>query len=186
MICNHCQTIQKKSRICKNCNLELSKYFCDLCNIWTDFNIYHCDKCNVCFKTKPEDRIHCDTCNLCFENNVHTCIGKFIDINDTCCICFEQLYLHIKPAIFSKCGHAIHQDCLQDMIKQGNFSCPLCKKTMIEMDWNRYKKFIESHPIEEQKQVNIQCNDCLQSSNGIFHPFGISCLHCDSFNTFIL
>jgi Zn finger protein HypA/HybF involved in hydrogenase expression len=74
------------------------------------------------------------------------------------------------------------------MISNNKYQCPLCKKTMIDVDWSKYKSIIASIPIpanQEIKDVELLCNDCLNKTNTTFHPIAIECLNCGSFNTVI-
>lgn len=188
--CNFCNMIQDKSIQCKNCQQAFSEFFCNICNFWTEFPIVHCEKCNTCYKESIQERFHCETCNLCFlgSGDTHVCSKKKVDPDSECCVCLERLYYQTNAAVTLKCGHWIHSKCLNGMIINNQHQCPLCKKTMIDVDWAKYKSLIASITIpmeQEAKDVELLCNDCLHKSSTIFHPIAMECLNCGSFNTAI-
>jgi len=178
--CNFCTTVQDKSSQCQNC-LEVF-------SLWIEFPIVHCEKCNICYKESVQGRFHCDTCNLCFEGdqNNHSCCEKKVDPDSECCVCLEKLYYQPVAAAILKCGHWIHSKCLEGMMQNNKYQCPLCKKTMIDVDWSKYKSIIASIPIstdQEPKDVELLCNDCLTKSQRTYHPIAMECSNCGSFNT---
>lgn len=181
--CNDCLCIQEKSNECIQCHVSFSDHYCPLCNLWCEVPIYHCDLCNICYKLPPENRFHCQDCNLCvLTENAHSCLGKIASKEEICSICLSNLYYSVKPSMILKCKHAIHKDCFEEMLRNNNFSCPLCKKTGIDMDWSRMDAIIEKFPSPVDKKVSIFCNDCLTTSNIPFHPIGLKC-PCNSYNT---
>lgn len=176
--CNKCQCVQEVSNKCKSCDILFSENFCPSCNLWSEFKTFHCDSCNICYKKKPN---HCDGCNLCYDIlEGHNC---FKTPNDECCVCYEPLLYTVKPPMILPCSHCIHVDCCQEMLLKNKYQCPLCKKTMIKMDWQIVKDLIENYPVNEQKIIKILCNDCLKISEKMYHPFGCECPKCGSFNT---
>jgi len=182
--CNECKTEQNKSQTCMNCGKKFSENYCGQCNIWCEFEIFHCKDCNVCFRLNDEERFHCQNCGICFEKkNDHDCSTKLIHRDDECSVCMDPLFFNTRQAIFPKCGHAIHSDCFHQLIQVGDYKCPLCKKTMLDIDWDDYSLFIDMHKIQEQKLVGIICNDCLERTENLYHPFGVQCKNCKSYNT---
>lgn len=186
--CNICLNTLEKSAQCQHCSQVFSKHFCPICNLWTEFPLFHCDLCNICYKSTMEDRFHCDTCNLCFEGHreEHCCGGKKIAPDTECCVCLELLYYQTISPTTLPCGHWIHRPCLEKLLENNRYQCPLCKKTMISIDWSEFKSLVSSMPIspEEAKKVSILCNDCLiKTMDATFHPLGIQCSSCESFNT---
>jgi RING finger/CHY zinc finger protein 1 len=148
--------------------------------------IYHCSECNVCYKLSDKERFHCLICGICFENQIpHECGSKNINKDEECCVCIEPLFFNIRQSVFLKCGHSIHKDCFDILMQKKEYKCPLCKKTMIDMDWDIYSLFLEMYKINERELVKLLCNDCLQYSENFFHPYGVQCLHCNSYNTAI-
>lgn len=192
MRCNLCSLVQPKCLSCIQCHASLAEYFCDLCNLWCEAMIYHCPGCNVCYKTPLGTRFHCNSCGLCFEGDqeTHQCGQKHIAKGDECCVCMDPLYYQTRQAVFSRCGHALHKDCMDSMLQQNQFQCPLCKKTMTDMDWGLYRKAIRSIVLpdlstnDQSQRVTIHCNDCLEDTEVDFHPIGMECPHCSSFNTY--
>jgi RING finger and CHY zinc finger domain-containing protein 1 len=184
--CVKCNTIQEKSNQCNSCGDKFSNYYCNQCNLWCETVCYHCELCNICYKFTPDERFHCDICNLCFQNEPpHVCSQKKVNKDQECCICLEALYYQVSPPTMLKCQHWVHSNCLQNLLKSGKYQCPLCKKTMMDMDWSGFKEIIKMIPIseEETKTVEIFCNDCLIKTTCNYHPLGMECGQCQGYNT---
>lgn len=187
--CKQCSEVQEKSNQCIKCKIQFAQYYCDKCNLWCENEIFHCDKCNICYKIPKDKRIHCDECNLCFLiPNTHHC-SKFIQKEkmqtEDCPICFDKLYYTTEVPYFLNCGHCIHYKCLKNMLNHGNVTCPICKKSSVDMDWDFLDKLIEKNPYHLGQNIKIFCNDCLKKSESLFHPFGIKCSLCKSYNTLV-
>ncbi len=45
-------------------------------------------------------------------------------------MCLVDLFTSRKNVTFMRCGHAIHQECL-DNYRMTKFTCPLCNKTLL-------------------------------------------------------
>ena len=188
--CKECNTIQKKSNQCINCNIIFANKYCEKCNLWTDSDtdIFHCDKCKICRVGKREDYYHCDNCNVCFHNNNknnHICSS--INTNKLCVICQENLQDSLDPIIISKCNHPIHSKCLNNLLKNNNYKCPICKKSLIDMKtyWEQINNSIllQPMPSEYKKNVKIKCYDCDSECFTEFHFLGLKCKKCYGFNT---
>ena len=192
MICKQCNTQQNFSKYCEKCNLCMGNYFCEICK-FVDNNdnqkYFHCQECGICRRGDQSEYKHCNTCNRCFG------LGHFDNdkyehkqFNDKCPICFDELFDSIYNCCPMNCGHMIHTKCLDEYIKS-NLQCPLCCKSIINIDNEqllKYKNSIESHPIPDDykdKKVNILCNDCNIKSNVNWHYISMFCPHCNSFNT---
>lgn len=178
--CQECTTIQDPSNQCKSCHTIFSRHFCPRCNLWSGEEAFHCESCNICYK---KITFHCDTCNLCFETKEHTCKKNADNIGQECSVCFEALFYTVRPPVVLRCGHCIHADCLKQMMENNRYQCPLCKKTMSEVDWQYIHNLVRRFPTEEKKEITVLCNDCVETSNTIHHPFGNECMRCGSFNT---
>ena len=191
VLCSECQTKQPKANTCAQCGVQFANHFCGSCNLWCEDPIYHCQECGICYKIPPENRKHCPDCNLCFETrdgNVtlkdHRCSKKKATQGEECCVCLEELYYGVESSMFTLCGHGIHSHCFEKMLQNGDYKCPLCKKTMIDMDWKKLEDLIQKYPVNPPVTTKeIYCNDCLQKSTTEIHPFGNKCAHCLSFNT---
>jgi len=185
VICENCNTRQKKNKKCINCGLIFGYYFCDICNLFDDVDKkqYHCYKCGFCRVGGKENFKHCDKCNLCINiNQKHNCsrLGN-------CPICLEDLQSSRKSLYFLKCNHTLHYECFAEYIKS-NYKCPLCLKSMVDMTnyFNNLENEINNTPLPEEykdKYVNIICNDCQKKSSSKFHFIGIKCNNCSSYNT---
>jgi RING finger and CHY zinc finger domain-containing protein 1 len=188
--CKDCCDEQGVSNQCIKCKIEFAKSFCNICNVWTNDNIYHCNDCGFCRVGNSEEYIHCQSCDACFHIG-HECVQNLsyeLSRDDDCPICFENLFASKKPFSFMNCGHRIHQECLNMQLKNNNYKCPLCKKSIMDMGpvWTRLKN--EKNAIDmpdeyRNKKINIVCNDCSQVCETEFHVVGLECHHCGSFNT---
>lgn len=104
----------------------------------------------------------------------------------TCPCCFEDLFHSVKSSISNPCGHWIHQECLENMLAANRYQCPVCRKSMVEMDWDTLALEIALQPMPPELECvkTIICNDCEEISENIpFHYLGMRCVHCGSFNT---
>ncbi len=184
IICWECDIEQNITDYCIACEKKLkTKYSCKKCYIFDNNNKYkfHCDKCNNCHIEEREKLMHCEKCKICYlENNKHICIN----FDNNCPICFEILKNDIVVNLI--CGHAIHNDCYNLLIKN-SYKCPLCFKTIIDMKDN-FKKLEEEieNTKEFERSLNLKeiyCNDCEKKSDTIFSYLGLKCHICGSFNT---
>ena len=119
---------------CIHCNGEVAKSFCPKCNYISMVSsevkpFFHCESCMFCRVGKQEEHRHCDICKQCYKNqffDTHKC-----DATDyVCCICQEELKTSIYDHTEIGCGnrHYIHTKCFHNLIKAGNYTCPLCRK----------------------------------------------------------
>jgi RING finger/CHY zinc finger protein 1 len=191
IICRQCRTQQNISNKCvnKDCEITFANYFCEICRLWTDNNIdiFHCNGCGICNKGKHEDYVHCDTCKSCFRTS-HDCVNGKTFESSCCGVCHQPIYQSTKEHIVPKCNHPIHTECLSSWLQNDN-KCPFCKKSLVQINWNRFDEIIENQPMPEEykKQVNIKCNDCEQQSDNVnFHFLGSKCGYCGGYNTIII
>lgn len=189
MRCIECKLIQTVSNKCIQCNIKMATYYCDICHLFDSSNrvINHCDKCGIC---RIGNNIHCDQCNMCinkdhFEN--HVCVN----FNTNCCICQEGIQFSTISGITLPCKHVLHSKCYQEHILSGNYQCPLCKKSMVNMDaqWNIINQYVENSVMPEEYQdkiVTVFCNDCRKKSQTKFHFAYHKCQECNSWNTDVI
>lgn len=186
--CDECETVQSPSKNCSECYIEFSNYFCNKCHLYCESpDVFHCEGCRICRKGSQETYQHCYKCNMCIavdSLNNHTCLQSTFEGN--CAICNESLFDVIQYGSLLKCGHAIHQNCMQQYITS-NYRCPLCKKSMVDMTqaWTelseRYKDalLIRDH----NKNVERYCNDCCELFSDAFSPFMLyRCPRCLGYN----
>lgn len=220
--CIKCDLHQNPNTNCSNCFVKFSRSHCDICNIWSEKNIFHCTKCGICRIGEQNKYFHCDSCQGCFKickndnekngqpdqisqtdqtnqtnqtnQNKH---GKHICVSNLsptiqCLLCLENASTsQFKLTCLEKCKHPVHSECLLLALKNGNYKCPMCRKSMINMsqNWKIIEQEILLHPLPEEakKKVNILCNDCENKSDDLdWHFFGIKCNTCNGFNTTIL
>lgn len=191
IICLNCNNEQGVQKYCDFCDTSFGFYFCEICCFFDDTNKqqFHCDKCGICRKGRKENFFHCDDCNGCLHKSVkdtHVCK----DMTEVACpICMEELITSTKPYIHNnKCSHHIHEDCLSIMLQNGNYKCPICRISLIDM--SELNKILDLEvkntvmPIKHQNiNINIQCNDCQYKCSTFYHIVGHKCLGCGSYNT---
>ena len=194
IICIDCEEKQPVSNKCIKCENIFGKYFCEKCNFFDDRierNYYHCNGCGICRIAYDKEYIHCDNCGICLIKDDflnHIC-RKDTDKED-CPVCLEKLFTSIKKVCTLKCSHHIHQECLLEYVRSNNTTCPKCRKSIFNkevMDSRNeiLDREIEQNPLPEeiQKDTNIICNDCSSKSTVKWHPFGMKCSSCLSYNT---
>ena len=184
IICCNCDIEQNLNDYCIACDKKLkTKYSCKKCYIFDadDKYKFHCENCNTCHKENKDQLAHCNTCNICYsKESKHMCIN----LDNDCPICLEPLKNSI---IFNLiCGHAIHNECYNQLIKN-SYKCPLCSKTIVDMkkDFERLDDEIEQSRMFDHVMTikEIYCNDCENVSDTIFSYVGLKCNKCGSYNT---
>mmetsp|Transcript_22397 Transcript_22397/g.49762 ORF Transcript_22397/g.49762 Transcript_22397/m.49762 type:complete len:760 (+) Transcript_22397:292-2571(+) len=193
MICNTLQPAGEKccNPACGSNNKLFAKYSCQICHLYddSDKSIYHCPFCNVCRKGRGLgiDFKHCMRCNACVSmDEEHVCIPQSLQGN--CPICHESMFESTQPLRRLKCGHVMHLSCFTTYAASGNYTCPLCKKSVDDM--SEYFALLDSavrmQPMPLQyvdQSSNIYCQDCGKMGNVSYHFVGLKCQHCGSYNT---
>jgi RING finger/CHY zinc finger protein 1 len=169
--CMECYLKQEPSNICIGCNIQFARSFCNECKIWTQKNITHCGSCGICRVGKKEEIRHCDTCNICYsKTNIkdHTCF-KYDYKKELCSLCCESLFSSQKKSQVLKCGHNLHSECIQNMLGQNQYKCPICKKSICDMKnyWVLIKNSILLQPIPYDL-FPLNLNDIVISPYGKF------------------
>lgn len=193
IVCKICNLEQDVSNECTSCKIKFGKYFCQKCNYFDNDlskQQFHCDKCGICRVGGKENFFHCDDCNMCLNistKDTHICMK---DSLQNCPMCFDELFDSTKSIMKMRCGHTIHVECYNDLLKEGTFSslrCPLCSKS--SSDWTQIFRNLDNEieltpmPEELRTDVQILCNDCSKESDTKFHIVGLKCLDCGSYNT---
>jgi RING finger/CHY zinc finger protein 1 len=196
--CKKCQHIQKIQQVCENCNTTMGTYFCQVCCLYddTDKGQFHCEKCGICRVGGKENFFHCDKCNACISKSLkdkHKCIENVM--KDVCPICRQYMFDSVEPISVMKCGHHIHQECMNSMFQTDHatmayYRCPICQKSLVDFTeyWKKLDAEIANIQMPEEyanDMRDIICNDCSTTSNVKFHVIGMKCLNevCGSYNT---
>lgn len=188
LLCLNCDEENQLSNQCTQCHTKFNNNYCSVCKIWTNLDIYHCDKCDVCRIGKKESFIHCDKCDNCYlKDTIHPC-ENIINKDLTCQICFDTIN-KTEECKFLRCGHTMHYKCF-DIYKskfKGIFRCGLCQRSIFDplLYEKSYDKLKEKYPYYIEKKVNYHCNDCNQNGELTYHPDFNKCSECRSYNTFI-
>eukprot|EP01118_Nematostelium_gracile_P006363 TRINITY_DN2050_c0_g1_i1.p1 TRINITY_DN2050_c0_g1~~TRINITY_DN2050_c0_g1_i1.p1 ORF type:complete len:375 (-),score=82.59 TRINITY_DN2050_c0_g1_i1:156-1280(-) len=194
MFCMHCNKLQPIAQFCGNqdCGHKLGHYYCDICKFHEndeDKRIYHCSECGICRVGQGLgiDFFHCKTCAMCLSKDMegkHKCIEN--NMKSDCTICNMDLFTSRHTATLLPCGHAIHSNCRKDYLLSGNYTCPLCFKSIVEIDWSEQDQLLAAQPMPPEfanAKANILCNDCGTKGEVPFHFVGHKCANCGSYNT---
>lgn len=183
IVCSECNTTQNPSEKCINENCPLEKFsnsYCDICKLWSDFEIFHCDKCFCCRVGKKKEYQHCDTCKACMYIN-HVCTYASSDYTQAkCCICLEPIFNSQKTSLTLKCSHIAHNNCINNAISNSNgdwtkWRCGFCRKMFIDKQnlegiWNFIKMTIKIQKMPPL--TNIFKNEIYMSPYGKFKYHG--------------
>uniref|UniRef100_A0A6B2LEZ4 RING-type domain-containing protein n=1 Tax=Arcella intermedia TaxID=1963864 RepID=A0A6B2LEZ4_9EUKA len=199
MACMLCSTVQPVSQTCSNptCSKSMASYFCPTCKFFDDDSskgIFHCTACGICRVGGAHNFYHCNECHMCvaISTKGHTQhYERAFEAN--CPICGEWLHTSTNSSFQPEpCKHPIHSKCYRELIKQDNYSCPICSKTYSELlpflqeAWKELKTKIDELPMPKEYEnwtVEILCNDCNKKSICKFHVYGHACPTCQGFNT---
>ena len=193
MKCKLCNCVQECSNKCINCNQKMAHYYCEVCHLFDNDEtklISHCEHCKIC---RIGDNKHCFKCNMCFDKSIfdtHKCIDEN-KYNDNCPVCQLDLKQSRFHTTILKCNHLMHQECLTEYLKSGNYQCPLCKKSLADMThmWSQIESYVKLCSMPEEFQnhkVKIFCNDCEERSITKYHFTYHQCQECKGWNTEIL
>jgi len=168
--CGYCKLFQKPSNKCTYCNVKFSNNYCSICFIWTDKEIYHCNKCEICRIGNKDSLFHCDKCDACFSiigKDLHKCI-EISYKEQTCAFCLESTHNSQNSSISLKCSHLVHQQCLRSAHENDQFKCPLCRKSMFSMDWSLLRDLIKIQPMPEEEIFIGDIVICKAFGNSLF------------------
>ncbi|POO01786.1 43kDa postsynaptic protein [Trema orientale] len=184
--------LKRVQQHCIQCGVCMGNYFCSKCNFFDDDvskDQYHCNECGICRVGGKENFFHCNKCGCCYSTMLkdsHSCVEKAMHHN--CPVCFEYLFETMKDITVLPCGHTIHLECVKEMERHFQYSCPVCSKSYCDMSrvWEKLDQEVASTPMPEMyqnKMVWILCNDCGENSEVHFHIVAHKCLKCKSYNT---
>ncbi|KAM2301688.1 hypothetical protein FF1_032414 [Malus domestica] len=111
-------------------------------------------------------------------------------MHHNCPVCFEFLFDTREDITVLRCGHNIHLECVKEMERHYQYSCPVCSKSFRNMSrvWGKLDEEVAGTPMPQKYQkkmlsVWILCNDCGETSQVNFHIVAHKCLKCKSYNT---
>lgn len=204
VMCGKCSFVAPKgTKSCPKCEGNYASFSCFQCRIFEDNEenvIYHCPHCNECKLGEGIgiDYNHCFDCNCCMplemfhnEEPAHKCIRN--NLVSDCPICGEDLKENadLQVEFLIPCNHTIHQKCLQLYLENGQFKCPVCQISIVDMEIN-FKLLdgeIRNCPLPAPYtswRCVYKCNDCDARGITNYHFLGIKCRSCYSFNTILL
>jgi len=190
VICTNCNLQQEISQYCKKCNICFAMYYCNICHLFDDIDKgqFHCFECGFCRVGGKDNMYHCKKCNMCVlhsnDGKKHTC---FETDEHICPICMDDLHQSTKGVSFMKCGHTIHSECFNNLLKT-TYKCPTCSISVVDVtNMNKILDYEIAHtPMPDELKhitVDILCNDCHVESTTPFHVIGNKCKNCNSYNT---
>lgn len=201
LVCDACALRQPVAAACAACATAFGDYCCLVCRFFDDAEAhrrkryYHCDACGICRVGGREAWVHCDACGTCLPPDHAPCIEGKLDGN--CAVCFDRLFDSVKAIAVAHCGHAMHRECMDEMVRQigGVPRCPTCCKTLVapgparEALWAEVARAVEETPMPEpyaSRAVRVRCGDCSNAPfDAAFHVVGYRCPGCGGFNTFL-
>jgi RING finger/CHY zinc finger protein 1 len=150
--------------------------------------IYHCNVCGLCRIGKGEDLFHCNRCNCCYQKSSmssHVCSHQPLS-ELSCPLCMDTIHSSQMQSTTLPCAHVVHSPCLSTSLRRSEYRCPLCRKSMVDMQssWNRIRQEIIAQPMPDGPvSMKCVCFDCGHKGESMFHYFGMECSACGSFNT---
>ncbi|KAM1054949.1 hypothetical protein FF1_002223 [Malus domestica] len=54
---------------------------------------------------------------------------------DTCIVCMDRVEGGQRVRELSNCSHVFHKECLDAWIDEGQFTCPLCRSSLLPKNW---------------------------------------------------
>lgn len=192
VVCNVCDTKQPVSNECVSCMVQFGRYFCRLCRLYdddVDKGQFHCDLCGMCRVGGKENFFHCLKCDLCLSIHMkdsHKCVEKVAHSN--CPVCLDHLHTSTHGLSVLQCGHVTHKSCWMDLLKHGNYACPLCCHSTVDMtnQWQYLDEEVAATQMPDEYRdmtVWVLCRDCHKKCSVPFHVVGLKCVHCGSYNT---
>ena len=108
-----------------------------------------------------------------------------------CMYCLEDLFNSRKSIVPLKCGHYVHQECLNKSITSNNsnyYKCILCRKSIFDMKptWSQLDLVLANEVLPDEiknKKRKIYCNDCEKKSETQYHFLYHKCQNCGGYNT---
>ena len=85
----------------------------------------------------------------------------------------------------------MHNHCLENFMKNNNYQCPTCKKTIANMTgmWRRIEQYVAATVMPEEYKGKTSfnyCNDCEKKSLTKYDFMYHKCQFCPSWNTNII
>jgi RING finger/CHY zinc finger protein 1 len=139
VVCDLCGLRQPVAVRCaaQGCGVVFGTYACLKCRFFDDRHeekkYFHCDECGICRVGGRENWEHCDKCGACVPHGHAPCVERNFDTD--CAVCRDNLFHSVREVSVLHCGHAIHRQCLADMIVHSSSPiprCPTCCKTVLK------------------------------------------------------
>ena len=168
--CSECDFEQIISEFCSNCSIKFANSHCNICKIYTEKNITHCEYCKICRVGNKDDLFHCFNCNGCFfskDKEKHKCTINLQE--ETCSVCNESVFNSRYDIHISTCNQPIHINCLEKSLEHNQYKCSRCKKSIIDMSqhWDLIRINIANTPLPTN-MFPINLNDIVDSPYGKF------------------
>ncbi|CAL6031705.1 CHY_zinc finger domain-containing protein [Hexamita inflata] len=193
--CIYCSCEQPFQQYCQNCNICFGEQWCELCRAFSNIGQeskpkYHCQGCDSCVGGHAHQWRHCDKCHKCvrvfnFEN--HDCHI----FEDDCSVCLGSLNDSTYALIYLNCSHVIHQKCYNELIRQSETKCPVCRRFLpigtekLEC-LNFFKcQFEETVVLEPIQWLMFQCYECQRQFTAADASV-VKCGKCQMYNVEVI
>jgi hypothetical protein len=163
--CNECHQSQAPGPKCIHCHIKFSKNYCDICKLFTEADIVHCEHCGFCRVGKKENVKHCFSCDACFDIDGHRC-SKVKFTQEKCPTCLESVHTSQTSCVVIPCGHILHESCWVTALEHGLYKCPYCSKSSIDLTryWKSIKRTIQKFPMPDSNIISV--------GKTVYSPFG--------------
>lgn len=192
--CRFCGLEQKFQQTCEGCGESFGGQICDVCKYVAGFSDdgkpkFHCQQCNACNVGYQQFTVHCPQCNMCLSTRhaqKHVCRPS-----GECCVCLADLQSSKFPRRTLQCGHSLHEFCLDGLMLNQIYKCPICKRFMLQDEQReavlRFQNGVFEKVVFLPQQWGtlkfMQCNDCGARFPDFQNSFGLSlCEKCQLFN----
>jgi len=170
--CIECGIQQTPSNQCVSCGIQFGRIHCDICKLWTEVDVFHCDSCLMCRVGKRDQTYHCARCDCCWSadnRETHHCVGvSWKELS--CPFCLESMHYSRVAGQVLNCDHVVHSPCVESALRKGQYRCPLCRKSMCNMTsyWNALRHSINAQPITAEI-FPVRVGDTVDSDQGDFY-----------------
>ncbi|KAH0992880.1 hypothetical protein GBA52_004363 [Prunus armeniaca] len=166
VVCSVCDTEQPVARVCTNCGVSMGEYFCEICKFYDDdvsllpsqielplikgnFIVMIVGSAELAV---VRNSITARSVGLAIQlvYAIITCVWR-TPCGTTAPFVMSSFFDSLKDTTVMKCGHTMHCECYNEMMKRDKYCCPICSKSVIDMSrtWRRIDEEIEATAMPE-------------------------------------
>ncbi|XP_060201438.1 E3 ubiquitin-protein ligase RZFP34-like isoform X3 [Lycium barbarum] len=180
---------QRSFAQCVILNRKFNKHVSNVGFAWGSTFAQNATSLTMMFRRINTTVINAESAGCCYSKLMkesHICIERAMHHN--CPVCFEYIFDTTKNITVLPCGHTMHLECVMQMERHFQYSCPVCSRSYCDMSqvWEKLDQEVASMPMPEMyqnKMVWILCNDCTETSEVNLHIVAHKCPSCKSYNT---